>query len=123
MNRFGPALNAGHMAPLLRHSQGVVEEIGDDVAGLPLGVDADYQYDQYKRQIDPGDFLVLYTDGISEAMNIDNDLYGIERLRGQLDQSSVTVDDLGRLILDDVKRFVGGRPQSDDMCLACFGRM
>jgi sigma-B regulation protein RsbU (phosphoserine phosphatase) len=116
-------VNAGHMAPLLRHSQGLVEEIGDEVAGLPLGVDADYQYDQYKRQIDPGDFLVLYTDGISEAMNIDNDLYGIERLRGQLDRSSVTVDDLGRLILDDVKRFVGGRPQSDDMCLACFGRM
>ncbi len=116
-------VNAGHMAPLLRHSQGVVEEIGDDVAGLPLGVDADYQYDQYIRQIDPGDFLVLYTDGISEAMNLDNDLYGIERLRSQLDQSSVTVDDLGRLILDDVKRFVGGRPQSDDMCLACFGRM
>jgi serine phosphatase RsbU (regulator of sigma subunit) len=116
-------VNAGHMAPLLRHSQGgVVEEIGDDLAGLPLGVDPDYQYEQYSCAIAPGDFLALFTDGISEAMNLDNELYGLERLRKLLSQPSASVDALGRDILDDVKRFVGGRPQSDDMCLACFGR-
>lgn len=116
-------VNAGHMAPLLRHSKGVVEEIGDDLAGLPLGVDADYQYEQYTRTIAPGDFLALFTDGISEAMNTAGELYGLERLRTQLAQSSDTIDLLGRQILDDVKLFVGGRPQSDDMCLACFGRV
>ena len=115
-------VNAGHMAPLLRHSQGIVEEIGDEQAGLPLGVDPDYQYDQYSRSFAPGDFLALFTDGISEAMNGKNDLYGLERLRTKLSQPTSSVDDLGRLILDDVKLFVGGRPQSDDMCLACFGR-
>jgi len=115
-------VNAGHMAPLLRHSRGGVEEIGDEQAGLPLGVDADYQYDQYSRPIASGEFLALFTDGISEAMNADNELYGMSRLRKQLAQPSENVDSLGRLILDDVKRFVGGRPQSDDMCLACFGR-
>jgi serine phosphatase RsbU (regulator of sigma subunit) len=55
-------------------------------------------------------------------MNTEGSLYGLERLEHQLAQPSVTVADLGRLILDDVKRFVGGRPQSDDICLACFGR-
>ncbi len=116
-------VNAGHMAPLLRHSEGVVEEIGDEQAGLPLGVDADYQYDQYTRKIVPGDFLALFTDGISEAMNDAGDLYGLERLRQLMSQQAANVDELGRFILDDVKRFVGGRPQSDDMCLACFGRV
>jgi sigma-B regulation protein RsbU (phosphoserine phosphatase) len=115
-------VNAGHMAPLLRHSRGVVEEIGDEVAGLPLGVDADYQYEQYTRSIAPGDFLALFTDGISEAMNPNGELYGLSRLRTQLAQPATTIDTLGRQILDDVKLFVGGRPQSDDMCLACFGR-
>ena len=70
----------------------------------------------------PGDYLTLFTDGISEAMNAAGELYGLDRLREQLATPAVPVAGLGRLILDDVKRFVGGRPQSDDMCLACFGR-
>jgi phosphoserine phosphatase RsbU/P len=114
-------VNAGHMPPLLRYGGGKVEPIGSEDAGLPLGVDATFQYRQHTRPIAPGDFLTLFTDGISEAMNGAGELYGLERLRTQLGQSA-PVANLGRLILDDVKRFVGGRAQSDDMCLACFGR-
>ena len=110
------------MPPLLRHGQGKVEPIGADQTGLPLGVDADFQYEQYTRPLAPGDFLTLFTDGISEAMNAAGELYGLDRLRNQLATDTMPVSGLGRLILDDVKRFVGGRPQSDDMCLACFGR-
>jgi serine phosphatase RsbU (regulator of sigma subunit)/pSer/pThr/pTyr-binding forkhead associated (FHA) protein len=116
-------VNAGHMAPLLRSAAGGVEEIGEPEAGLPLGVDSDYQYEQYSRKIASGDFLALFTDGISEAMDIEGELYGLERLRNQLARPSASVDELGRVILDDVQRFVGGRAQSDDMCLACFGRL
>jgi serine phosphatase RsbU (regulator of sigma subunit) len=116
-------VNAGHMAPLLRHSQGVVEAIGEEETGLPLGVDADFEYQQYTRLLDPGDFVAVFTDGISEAMNAASDLYGIARLSSQLSQPTKNIDDLGRLVLDDVRRFVGGHPQSDDMCLACFGRL
>ncbi len=115
-------VNAGHMAPLLRHGEGLVEAIGSDETGLPLGVDVDYRYEAYTRQLEPGDFLALFTDGISEAMNSANELYGLDRLRDRLAVRSAPVAVLGRSILDDVKRFVGGRPQSDDMCLACFGR-
>ncbi len=115
-------VNAGHMAPLLRHGAGKVEPIGAEETGLPLGVDADFKYQKYTRELAPGDFLALFTDGISEAMNTSGELYGLDRLRTQLAADSPRVAELGRLILDDVKRFVGGRPQSDDMCLACFGR-
>ena len=116
-------VNAGHMAPFLRHDKNTVEAIGEDEAGLPLGVDADYEYQAYTRAIKPGDFLALFTDGFSEAMNSSNELYGLDRLRQQLANEEAPVADLGRLILEDVKEFVGGRPQSDDMCLACFGRV
>jgi len=115
-------VNAGHMPPLLRRGSGDVEAIGGDQAGLPLGVVSDFEYEQHSQPLAPGDFLALFTDGISEAMNSDNELYGIERLRGQMSDGKAEVSNLGRVILDDVKRFVGGRPQSDDMCLACFGR-
>ena len=115
-------VNAGHMAPLLRHGAGRVEPIGDDVAGLPLGVDASFQYQQYTHQLGPGDFVTIFTDGISEAMNVKGTLYGIPRLARIVGTTTASVADLGKMILDDVKKFVGGRPQSDDMCLACFGR-
>jgi len=115
-------VNAGHMPPLLRHGEGQVEGVGAAEAGLPLGVDADSQYLQYTRRLEPGDFLTIFTDGISEAMNTDGELYGLFRLREQIGAKVSSVAALGRHILDDVKCFVGGRPQSDDMCLACFGR-
>jgi len=115
-------VNAGHMPPLLRHSGGLVEAIGGDEAGLPLGIDDTHEYEQYTRTLEPGDFLALFTDGISEAMNAANDLYGLDRLEKQLAQESTQVSALGRTILEDVRKFVGGQPQSDDMCLACFGR-
>jgi sigma-B regulation protein RsbU (phosphoserine phosphatase) len=116
-------VNAGHMAPYLRHGKGQVDTIGEEQTGLPLGVVSDYEYEAYTRAIEPGDFLALFTDGFSEAMNSENELYGLERLRDQLANEQTPVTELGKTILEDVKRFVGGRPQSDDMCLACLGRV
>ena len=115
-------VNAGHMPPMLRHSGGMVEAIGQDEAGLPLGVMEEYDYDRYVRSLEPGDFLTLFTDGISEAMNTEKQLYGLERLASQIGTQAASVSDLGLQILDDVRTFVGSQPQSDDMCLACFGR-
>ncbi len=116
-------VNAGHMAPLLRRSGGVIEAVGEETAGLPLGVAADMTYVAEHRTLEPGDFVTIFTDGFSEAMNSDRDLYGLERLMEQVSSSAVSVNDLGQHILDDVSKFVDGHAQSDDMCLACFGRV
>ncbi|HZZ72301.1 MAG TPA: SpoIIE family protein phosphatase [Pirellulales bacterium] len=115
-------VNAGHMAPLLRHGPKQVRPIGDEITGVPLGVTDGFEYEQATYQLAPGDFLTLFTDGISEAMNVNNELYGLKRLERQLAADAKDVASLGKHILDDVRRFVGGRAQSDDMCLACFGR-
>jgi len=65
----------------------------------------------------------MYTDGITDAMNAAEQLYGLHRLRTQLQPRADSVKAFGRRILDDVRRFVGNHPQTDDMCVACLGRL
>ncbi len=115
-------VNAGHMPPLLRSRTGQVEPIGADAAGLPLGVVGDYPYQSTTHNLEPGGFLTLFTDGISEAMDPDGQLYGLQRLENAFRAPAPGADQLGRHILDDVRSFVSGYPQSDDMCLTCLGR-
>ena len=115
-------VNAGHPAPLLRVGPGVVKPIAEAETGLPLGVDSSIPYTQCTRSLKPGEILTLFTDGITEAMNAADALYGFERLLAQLRGASDCPARLGRRILGDVKRFIGVRPQSDDVCLICFGR-
>ncbi|MEM8864315.1 MAG: SpoIIE family protein phosphatase [Planctomycetota bacterium] len=114
--------NAGHMPPLLRNAGGEVSELAEEIAGLPLGVYEDYEYESISRTIEPGEFLTLFTDGFSEAMNRERELYGMERLAAAVGSAGLSVGELGQHILTDVRKFVDGYDQSDDMCLACFGR-
>ena len=116
-------VNAGHMAPLLRRRGGVVEEIGEESAGVPLGVAPGYEYQAYTHTLEPGDVVTMFTDGFNEAMNGQRELYGLDRLKDQIKSPAVSVVDFGQHILEDVRRFVNGVDQSDDMCLVCFGRV
>ena len=115
-------VNAGHLPPLWRRGPRSVEPVAEEETRLPLGVDADVDYVSHALILSPGDALVLYTDGITEAMNGRDELYGLQRLLALLNSEVERVPLLGRRILDDVKQFVGTRSQSDDMCLSCFGR-
>ncbi len=115
-------VNAGHMPPLLRRAGGDVVEVGDEITGLPIGVMDEFEYESIDLELGPGDSLTMFTDGFSEAMNSARDLYGLERLAEQIKASVTDVEELGRQVLSDVRRFVGDFDQSDDMCLACFGR-
>lgn len=114
--------NAGHMAPYLRRTDGRVEAIGEEFTGVPLGVAADFAYEEFRVTLGPGEALVLYTDGISEAMNAANDLYGYERIEAVLRKPHPGPKQLGHALLEDLKRYVGAHAQSDDMCLMTLGR-
>jgi serine phosphatase RsbU (regulator of sigma subunit) len=116
-------VNAGHLPPLWRHGPRSVQAVAESVTNLPLGVDSEVDYAPCTLPLAAGDSLVLYTDGITEAMNAKDELYGLNRLQTLLGSDVTGVQLLGRRILDDVKRFVGVRTQSDDMCLTCFGRV
>ncbi len=115
-------VNAGHMPPILRHADGTVEEVGEEASGVPIGVDEDWEYEEYHLQLKPGDILTAYTDGFSEASNDRQEFYGLERLNELVAKPAKNVRDLGARILADVQQFVGDYKQSDDMCLLCFGR-
>ncbi|TWT94036.1 Phosphoserine phosphatase RsbP [Botrimarina colliarenosi] len=114
--------NAGHMPPILRRVNGEAVEVHEEITGLPIGVIDDFEFESATITLEPGESLTIYTDGFSEAMNADRDLYTTERLIEQVKLAAVSVADLGQHVLDDVKKFVDGFDQSDDMCLCVFGR-
>jgi serine phosphatase RsbU (regulator of sigma subunit) len=114
--------NAGHMAPLLRRADRSIKPLGRDETGLPLGVDFEATYTQLQVQLHPGDYITMFTDGISEAMNDRQELYGNARLEAQLKRDMPGASAQGTRVLEDLRRFVGNHQQTDDMCLLCFGR-
>lgn len=115
--------NAGHMPVMIRKTDGTIEEFGEEAVGVPIGVIDEFPYDVLTRTIEKGETCVIYTDGVSEAMNPNSDLYGVDRLR-ELMQASTGghADELGKTILADVRKFADGRDQNDDITIMVFGR-
>ena len=115
-------VNAGHMPPLLRRARtGEVEEIAADISSPPLGIDSGITYEQATITLEPGDTVVMYTDGISECPSPAGTQYGIDRIRQMLANSTGARDVTGR-ILKDVIAFTKGMPQEDDTCIVAFSR-
>ncbi len=116
-------VNCGHMPVMIRKTDGSIEEFGEEAVGVPLGVVDGFPYDVATRTIAPGETCVLYTDGVSEAMNPNSDLYGVDRLK-DLVQAGVggCAEDLGKTILADVRKHANGREQNDDITIMVFGR-
>jgi serine phosphatase RsbU (regulator of sigma subunit) len=116
-------VNAGHMSPLIRHADGRVEELDETSVGVPLGVVEGFSFQAVESALQPRDCVVIYTDGVSEAMNPKSELYGIERLRDFVAKSSGRPLELGPAIREDVKKHANGRAQNDDITLMAFGRV
>ncbi|MCA9108785.1 MAG: SpoIIE family protein phosphatase [Planctomycetaceae bacterium] len=115
-------VNAGHMSPMVRTAKGSIEEFPDDSVGIPLGVMEGFPYTSVDRKLNPGDTVVLYTDGVSEAMNHQSELYGLDRLRDFVAQAPPNAGELGPVVREDVKKHADGRPQNDDITMMVFGR-
>jgi serine phosphatase RsbU (regulator of sigma subunit) len=115
--------NAGHMSPMLRKPDGSVEElVEEDLCGPPIGVVDEYPYDVVTRSLNPGETVVIVTDGVDEALNPEGDLYGKQRVIEFIKNSSPKADELGKALLADVRRHAAGRPQNDDITIMTFGR-
>ena len=110
-------INAGHNQPILRHNSGLIERL--DVGGLPFGIKGDASYLTETVAVGTGDWLVVFTDGVVEAVNEPGTDYGEERLISILNAGTETspVKMLSR-IMADLDFFVGNMPQQDDItCL------
>ncbi|MCA9045674.1 MAG: SpoIIE family protein phosphatase, partial [Planctomycetaceae bacterium] len=123
VNHRMQVVNAGHMSPMIRKPDGSIEELDEETIGVPIGVMEGFPFEVVEREIHPGETIVIYTDGVSEAMNPQSDLYGMDRLREIVSNGSPNPEELGVAIREDVRRHASGRPQNDDITLMVFGRL
>lgn len=110
--------NGGHNPPLIVHPDGSSMPL-PTTKGAILGVTVDAPYEQNSVTLDSGDIVVLYTDGVTEAMNGDGEEFGMERLHEVFTKTPPsTAQQANEAIFDAVHAFAGETPQSDDItCL------
>ena len=114
--------NAGHNPPLLIRADGTVETL--EGGGLILGIFAMAKYEESICRLNPGDVLLLFSDGVTEAVNPSNDEFGeeqlIEVLRANRDR---TADEIIAAVTQAVNTFASGAPSADDLTLVVAKRV
>ncbi len=107
--------NAGHNPPYIKTSRGdvvILDERHGPVAGAVGGV----AYGEDYRQLDPGDYVILFTDGVTEAMNSSHELYSEEALESLLEETTLESSEQAiGLIFASVRDHAGSAEQSDDI--------
>jgi sigma-B regulation protein RsbU (phosphoserine phosphatase) len=110
-------VNAGHNVPILRKKSGIVERL--EAGGIPIGIFANAPYQVGTTLLEGADWLVIFTDGVVEAVNAKEEEYGEPELIRQVDRGAGSAPaELLRTLLADLDRYVGNTPQHDDItCL------
>lgn len=112
--------NAGHNPPLLLRADGHVEAIPSR-PGVVLGVVKDFRYVLDSIPLAPGDTICLYTDGVSEATNADEELFSVERMENVLKRNpGAHPERIVEELIEAVEAFAGDEPQSDDITAMCI---
>jgi serine phosphatase RsbU (regulator of sigma subunit) len=112
--------NAGHNPPLLRRRDGTVEAL--EVGGMPLGIFENVEQQVGRTKLEKGDALLLYSDGIPEALDPREAQFGPERLmKLWRDAASQSLPAFTTNLLAEVVRFRAGAPQSDDITVVTLG--
>src|SRR5713101_8394966 len=110
-------INAGHPSPILIRSSGNADEAFTE-GSFPVGLVPEAEYSTTRVKLEPGDTLVLFSDGVTEAMDPQEDLFGMPRLVKLLTGHNETpLDDLQKLVLEAVENFARGASQADDLTL------
>lgn len=111
------AVNAGHEYPVIRQPGGSFEVFRDKHCPIVGGME-DIPYKQYEITLHKGGTLFVYTDGVPEATNSDNKMFGLERLTQSLnEQADASPKELLTKVRSDVDKFVGDAPQFDDLTM------
>jgi sigma-B regulation protein RsbU (phosphoserine phosphatase) len=118
-------VNAGQNPPLMLHrsssGQPQISRLGR--TGMALGIQKDNTYDQYTLKFFPGDFLVMYTDGVTDLVNSNHEEFGMDRLLKVVnDTSRGTAEDMARSIEMALDKFSGGTVYTDDITLVIAKR-
>ncbi len=115
-------VNAGHMAPVIwKAKEQTTHEPGEEESGLPIAIDDGMDYQAVTFTMEAGDVAVMYTDGINESMNANDELFSIERVRSIVAEGGGAKAIKDRLVTA-VRSHVGDGEQDDDMCLVVIER-
>jgi sigma-B regulation protein RsbU (phosphoserine phosphatase) len=108
---------AGHNPPRLKRCGEEQVLSLDEIGGPPLGLLDELTYDQTTMPLRPGDVVAFYTDGITEAMDVHNSQFGVNRLDAVLGRCDLDAPGIVRAVIEAVDRFTGNRPPDDDRTL------
>ncbi|WP_437192450.1 SpoIIE family protein phosphatase [Planctomicrobium sp. SH527] len=115
--------NAGHPPPMLkRKGTEKVELMMSEKRCFPLGIVANFEIHPLTLNIKKGDQVIMYTDGLSEAMNHRNELFGEARMIESIKKSTGNIEQIVNDLVENVSRFRDGRSPSDDMTIIGFER-
>jgi len=115
--------NAGH-GPLFCYRARLGKCTVTNLEGMPIGITEDVEYPHAKVRLDPGDIVVLYTDGISEMRNENKEEYGRPRLQSLIMScSGLNAQEIVDRIVEDVTAFQGNAPPHDDMTTLVLKRV
>ena len=107
-------INAGHNNPILRRASGQIERL--DVGGLPFGIQPEVKYQAATVTLAPGDWLIIFTDGLVEAENARQEEYGEPRLLTAIEAAkTVEPGEMLKRLMAELDLFVGNTPQHDDV--------
>lgn len=113
-------INCGHNHPLIKRQNGNYEYLQLN-SNIPLGVFGDAEFEVYETTLCPGDIIYAYTDGITEAINKNDELYGEERLYNCLNSSTETETmKIGQWVKSSIQEYTDSVPQSDDITMLIF---
>jgi sigma-B regulation protein RsbU (phosphoserine phosphatase) len=116
--------SAGHLPVMIRRANGVVEEVGEEIAGFPLGIIGDSDYRQTEVKLNIGDVVAVFSDGVTDARNLKEELYHSHenrRLLHKLAETAGGPEVVGKALLQEIREFSAGHTQVDDITLICFG--
>jgi phosphoserine phosphatase RsbU/P len=109
-------INAGHPSPFLLRGE-VAQDIFNE-GSYPVGLVPEAEYTSVCMKLEPGDTLVLFSDGVTEAMDPTEQLFGVHRLRDVLHgHSKTSLEELQQAVLQSVENFARGASQADDLTL------
>jgi sigma-B regulation protein RsbU (phosphoserine phosphatase) len=113
--------NAGHDNPYLCSGHTATKRL--KTGGIPLGMLPDFSFEQESVSLEDDSILVAYSDGVTEAMNVQEEMFGEERIAAVIDQHKLApASEIIDHLVSAVKTFAAGHPQSDDITVVVMRR-
>jgi sigma-B regulation protein RsbU (phosphoserine phosphatase) len=116
-------INAGHLSPILyRQGNPLQDAVPKAVAGVPLGIMEGYSFDTCQLTLQPGESLVLFTDGVTDALDVRGNSFGMKGVQRAILGGPAAAAAVGERLNKAVQQHAAGRDPHDDITLVCVGR-